>query len=51
LYVALTRTREIAVLIGAGRGQPNARGHRYYSWQDEILRARDSLSRVRAQFS
>jgi DNA helicase II / ATP-dependent DNA helicase PcrA len=51
LYVALTRTREIAVLIGAGWGRPNERGNRYYSWQDEVLRARDMLSRVGTQFS
>lgn len=51
LYVALTRTREITVLVGAGQGEPNERGNRYYSWQDEILLARDELSAVGAQFS
>jgi len=50
LYVALTRTKEIAVLVGAGRGRPNARGNRYYSWQDEVLRAQDTLRAVDAQF-
>jgi ATP-dependent exoDNAse (exonuclease V) beta subunit len=50
LYVALTRTKEIAVLIGAGSDRPNERGYRYYSWQDEVLRARDLLSKVGAQF-
>lgn len=51
LYVALTRTREITVLVGAGQGEPNERGNRYCSWQDEILLARDVLSAVGAQFS
>lgn len=51
LYVALTRTREIAVLIGAGSERPNERGNHYYSWQDEVLRARDMLRAVGAQFS
>ena len=51
LYVALTRTKEIAVLIGAGSGRPNERGHRYYSWQDEVLHARDTLRAVGAHFS
>jgi len=51
LYVALTRTKEIAVLVGAGPGRPNERGNRYYSWQDEVLRAHDMLSTVGAQFS
>lgn len=50
LYVALTRTREIAVLIGAGSNRPNERENRYYSWQDEVLRARDTLRAVGAQF-
>lgn len=51
LYVALTRTREIAVLIGAGQDRPNERENRYYSWQDEVLRAHDLLMVVGAQFS
>lgn len=51
LYVAFTRTREIAVLIGAGSGQLNERGNHHYSWQDEVLRARGMLSTVGAQFN
>ncbi len=51
LYVALTRTREIAVLIGAGSERLNERGNPYYSWQDEVLRARNLLSMVGARFS
>ncbi|GHO61330.1 hypothetical protein KSC_002220 [Ktedonobacter sp. SOSP1-52] len=50
LYVALTRAKEIAVLVGAGSGQGNRRGNRFYSWQDEVLRARGMLSEVGAQF-
>jgi DNA helicase-2/ATP-dependent DNA helicase PcrA len=50
LYVALTRTREVMVLVGAGQDRPNERGHRYYSWQDEVLRARDMLREAGAQF-
>ena len=51
LYVALTRTKEIAVLVGAGSDRPNERGNGYYSWQDEVLRARDILNKVGSQFS
>jgi DNA helicase-2/ATP-dependent DNA helicase PcrA len=51
LYVAITRTKEISVLVGAGSGRLNKRGNPYYSWQDEVLRARDMLRSVGAQFS
>lgn len=50
LYVALTRTKEIAVLVGAGSGRPSERRDRYYSWQDEVLHARNLLSSVGGQF-
>ncbi len=50
LYVALTRAREIMVLIGAGQVRPSERGNRSYSWQDEVLRAHDMLREAGAQF-
>jgi DNA helicase-2/ATP-dependent DNA helicase PcrA len=50
LYVALTRTKEIAILIGTGAGQLNRREDSRYSWQDEVLQARNMLKAVGAQF-
>ena len=49
-YVAITRAEQAVVAIGSGGDRSNTYGRGYYSWQDEILNARKSLSGLGAQF-
>ena len=51
-YVAVTRAQHAVTLIGtkAQRNQLNDPGDDFYSWQDEVLRARTSLPRKDTDF-
>ena len=49
-YVALTRAQHSVIMIGAGREEPKPFGGDFYSWQDQVLQARDELEGAQAEF-
>jgi DNA helicase-2/ATP-dependent DNA helicase PcrA len=49
-YVAVTRAEHSVVLVGSGSMQPKPPESAYYSWKDEVLRARPALQRAGARF-
>jgi ATP-dependent exoDNAse (exonuclease V) beta subunit len=44
-YVAVTRAQNHVVLVGADTGMTFAPGEKPYSWQDEVLAAKEILRR------
>ena len=48
LYVALTRARHALVTVGSGPDRARSPSHTYYSWRDELLRARSALQTLGA---
>jgi ATP-dependent exoDNAse (exonuclease V) beta subunit len=45
-YVAVTRAQTAVALFGSDRQRINLPDSEYYSWQDEVLRARGPIEQV-----
>jgi DNA helicase-2/ATP-dependent DNA helicase PcrA len=50
-YVAVTRAQCAVIFIGSGKAQPNPPDSDWYSWRDELLRARQALEQNGAVFT
>lgn len=49
-YVAVTRAQHGVILVGNARLRPNPPTDSYYSWKDEVVRARPELEAAGAHF-
>ena len=50
LYVALTRAQHMVITVGGSGSKVKSPTHEYYSWRDELIRARLALEHLGSRF-